>query len=117
VTTHVGQAHTIITVDQALYCKLKELQWSIPAYQDQLVICLGGLHTMFAFLATIGNNMGESGLKEAWVESGIIGSDAADAVLNGRKYKRAMRIHKITVQALWQLIIPDLLEFCEQSNP
>ena len=41
-----------------------------------------------------------SGLKEAWIESGIIGPGDADAVLKGKRYKRAMRVHKITVQTL-----------------
>ena len=60
--------------------------------------------------------MAGSGLKEAWIESVIIGPGAADAVLKGKKYKRAMRAHKITVHALWRMILPDLLKFCEESN-
>jgi hypothetical protein len=32
----LGQKHTVITVDQALYCKLVELKWAIPEYQDKL---------------------------------------------------------------------------------
>ena len=57
------------------------------------------------------------GLKEAWIESGIIGPGAADAVLEGNKYKRGMRkLHKITVQALWHMILLDLVKFCEESN-
>jgi hypothetical protein len=41
----LGQKHTVITVDQALYCKLIELKWAIPEYQDKLGIQLGGLET------------------------------------------------------------------------
>ena len=56
------------------------------------------------------------GLKEAWIESGIIGPGAADAVLEGKKYKRVMRVHKMTVQALWHMILLALVKFCEESN-
>ena len=60
--------------------------------------------------------MAGSGLKKAWIESGIIGPGAADAVLKGKKYKTVMRVHKITVQVLRRMILHDLLKFCEESN-
>ena len=46
----LGQRHTVITVDQALYCSLVELKWAIPKYQDKLVIQMGGLHISICFL-------------------------------------------------------------------
>ena len=51
----LGQKHTVITVDQALYCKLVELKWAIPEYQDKLVIQMGGLHISMRFLKAIGS--------------------------------------------------------------
>ena len=35
ISTRFGQEHTIITVDQGLYCKLMELKWAISDYQDK----------------------------------------------------------------------------------
>ena len=35
VSAALGQRYTIITVDQALYCKLVELKWQIPQYQER----------------------------------------------------------------------------------
>ena len=57
VATALGQRHTVITVDQALYCKLVELKWSVPEYQDKLVVQLGGLHVSMCFLRTIGDHI------------------------------------------------------------
>ena len=57
-----GQRYTIITVDQALYCKLVELKWQVPQYQERLVVQLGGLHISMNFLKTIGDHMKDRGL-------------------------------------------------------
>ena len=106
----LGQQHTVLRVDQALYCKLVELKWAIPEYQKKLVVQLGGLHISMCFQKAIGNHMKGSGLVEAWVESGLLGPNATEHVTNGKAYKRAMRAHKITLQSLWQLLIPFLSE-------
>ena len=58
-----------------------------------------------------------SGLVKAWVESGLLGPNATEHVMNGKAYKRAMRAHKITRQSLWQLLMPFLLELCQKSFP
>ena len=72
VATALRQRHTVITIDQALYCKLVELKWSVPKYQDKLVIQLGGLHISMCFLRTIGDHMKGMGLVDSWVESGLL---------------------------------------------
>lgn len=116
VTAALGQRYTIITVDQALYCKLVELKWAVPEYQEKLVVQLGGLHISMCFLKTIGDHMKGSGLVDSWVESGLLGPNAAENVVNGKAYKRAMRAHKITLQALWRMLVPLLLRSCERTN-
>ena len=58
-----------------------------------------------------------SGLVEEWVESGLLGPNATEHVMNGKAYKKAMRAHKITLQSLCQLLMPFLLEFCHKSYP
>ncbi|CAB3991622.1 Hypothetical predicted protein [Paramuricea clavata] len=68
VATVLGQQYTIITVDQALYCKLVELKWAIPEYREKLVVQIGGLHISMCFLKTIGDHMKGSGLVDSWIE-------------------------------------------------
>ncbi len=80
VSAALGQQHTVITVDQALFCKLVELKWAIPEYQKKLVIQLGGLHISMCFLRTIENHMNGSGLVETWIESGFLGVEMQPSV-------------------------------------
>ena len=35
ISSRFGQEHTVITVDQALYCRLMELKWYLPQYKDK----------------------------------------------------------------------------------
>jgi hypothetical protein len=94
ISARFGQEHTVITVGQALYCKLMESKWTIPR--------LGGLHILMNFLKVIGNHMEGSGLSEVWVESGLLAPGLAQLVFNGKAYSKGLRAHKLTVQALWQ---------------
>jgi len=41
-------------------------------------------------------------------ESGILGPNSTEDVLAGKQYSKAVRAHKLTVQALWQLLLPQL---------
>lgn len=97
ISSHFGQEHTVLTVDQALYCRLMELKWSVPEYQDKLLPCQGGLHVSMNFLKAIGDHMNGSGQAEVWVESGLLGQGTVELVLAGKAYNKAMRAHKLTL--------------------
>jgi hypothetical protein len=116
VSGHFDQEYTVISVDQALYGKLMELKWSNPDYRTKLIPRLGGLHISMNFLKVIGQHMQGSGLADAWVEAGIMGPNIVEAVMSGKKYNKAMRAHKLTVQALWHLLGPSLLSHVEKND-
>jgi hypothetical protein len=97
---HFGKQHIVITVDQASFCKLMELKWSVQEYKDKIIHRLGSLHTAMNFLKAIGYHMSGCGLIEVWLESGLLGEGAAQFVLSGKAYNKAMRAHKLTLQAL-----------------
>ena len=61
VAERFGQAYTVITVDQALYCKLMEMKWRFPEFNEKLIVRLGGLHISMSFLKVIGKHMSGSG--------------------------------------------------------
>ena len=117
---HVSQAleqrYVVLTVDEALYCKLMELKWSIPEYKELLIPHLGGLHTAMNFLKAIGKHVQSSGLSEAGVESGILGPNLTDQAMAGKSYSRGMQAHKITFQAMWQILLPELLSSLEEHD-
>ena len=66
VSSVLGQRYTVTTVDQALYCKLVEFKWTVPEYQEKLVVLLGGLQISMCFLKTVGNHMNGSFLECKW---------------------------------------------------
>lgn len=117
VARELGQNHEVITVDEALYCKLMELKWANADYMDHLIVRLGGLHTAMKFMAVIGKHIQSSGLLEAWVESNLLGPNTAEQVMTGKSYNKGIRAHKITLQSMWRMLIPELLSFLGDRNP
>ena len=104
----MGQEHVVLTVDEGLYPKLMELKWSNEQYKDVLIPCLGGLHIGMNFLGVIGRHMDESGLRELWIECDVLGANSARHVMAGKGYAWSLRTHKLTLRALWQVLLPRL---------
>ena len=111
----LGNDYAMVIIDQALFCRAMELKWSVPEFR-RIIFRLGGFHTDTTYQSTIGDHMEENGLKEMWMQAKVIGPIKADKVLRGKSYKTAMRLHKLTYQALWRLLVPQLLEFCREHN-
>ena len=116
VTKSLNQKHIVITVDEALFPKLMELKWNVPEYKEILIPCLGGLHTAMNFHRILGQHMQDCGLMDMWVNSGIIGPNAAEHVMAGKSYSRCTRIHKLTYQVLWRLILPQFYMYIEHKD-
>ena len=108
VAQSIEQEHVVLTVDEDLYPKLMELKWSADQHKNILIPCLGGLYIAMNFLGVLVRPMEESGLCELWVEYDVLGANAAQNVISGKDYARAMRTHKLTLQTLWQLLFPQL---------
>ena len=68
-------------------------------------------------LKVIRNHIKSSGLVETWVDSELIGPNALEQVMNGKSYKRGMHTHEITVQALWKLLLSQLLKLYQTFYP
>ena len=110
VAESLGQKYVVLTVDEALYCKLMELKWAKPEYQEFLIVRLGGLHTAMNFMKAIGKQMQSTGLLEVWTESDLQGQKTAENSMAGKGYEKSIRAHKITSQAMWQIMLPQFLE-------
>ena len=63
---------------------------------------MGTFHTVCTFLAVIGKSFGEAGLRDLAVESGVIADGSIAGILDGRKYNRAVRLHKLMYEALFR---------------
>jgi len=54
-------------------------------------------------MSTIGTWLQDAGLKDLCVDSGVVAEGSASGVMEGRKCKRAVRIHKLVYEALMRL--------------
>ena len=65
-----------------------------------------------------GTHMSGSGIQEVWIESGLLGKGTLEAVLNcsGNLCYKAMRSHNITVQSLWEILLPEILAYFFEAN-
>ena len=93
-----------------------ELKWANDEIKEILIPRLGGLHTAMNFLKAIGKHMQSTGLLELWVDSDLMGSKTASNTLGGKGYEKAIHAHKLTFQAIWQILLPQLLEYDNLRN-
>lgn len=68
------------------------------------------------FLEVIGKHVQSSGLLEAWIEGSLLGPNTAQQAMSGKSYAKGMRAHKVTVQALWRILLPKLLKFIRERD-
>ena len=95
-----GQS-TVITLDQQVYCRAKELQWANQELCQSIFIRLGGFHIAINVMTVIGQHFAYSGPVEVWTESGVFGENTAYNNMQAKSYNRALRAHKLTFEAVW----------------
>ena len=66
---------------------------------------MGVFHTTYSYFGASGKLLRCSGFKEILVESGICASGSINKVMSGKHYNRAMRVHKLTLEALQRLLL------------
>ena len=103
ISQHLGQTHTVITSDQPLYAKGKELVWANKDLFNNVIFRLGGLHVCFNYLKAIGQRFESAGLEDLWIEAGLYPPNVTENMLSGKAYYRAVRAHTLTYEALWRL--------------
>ena len=57
-----------------------------------------------------------SALSEVWTESDILGPNSTGRAMIGKDYNKAMRVHKLTSQAMWRILFPQFLSFMETHD-
>ena len=113
----LGEENVWFMVDQGIHGPAMEVKFTLGAEWDKVHFRMGGLHWSTTFMSTIGDHIAGSEIPEMWVNSMIITEGSADKVLNGKDYKAGMRLHKITLQASWRKLLPQMIVFFDQSYP
>ena len=67
----IGQKDAVITFDQAIYSKARQIQWFSPDEFKNTVIRRGGFHVALNFSALLGKKYRNSRLEDLLIESGV----------------------------------------------
>ena len=67
-------------------------------------------------MSTIGNRFQYAGLKDLCVEAGVIADGSVVAVMEGCKYNRAVRLHKLLYEAFMRLVWRGFLPWLETKH-
>lgn len=114
-TSHLNIENTVITFDQALYCKAKELEWLHQDECKRFVLRLGGFHIMLNFVRVIGQRVEDSGFSDIIVESGVYSKTTCENILKGKMWNRAIRCHKLVYESLWRILIDEYADWLRTS--
>ena len=93
----------MITFDQAIYSKAKEIQWRFPNEFFNVVVCMGGFHIL-NFLSLLGKKFADSGLDDLLIESGVYAAGSTSALMKGKSYNRGIRAHKLCLEVFFRLM-------------
>lgn len=104
ITRKIGQQHTVLVLDQAIYCKALEIAHDKSEEFQNLVLRMGGFHILTAFLAVVGKRMEDSGFEDIFIESGVFAEGSVPAIMSGKAYNRAVRAHKLMSEGLRRLL-------------
>ena len=80
ISAAMGQPDTVITFDQAIYSKAKEIQWRFPNEFSNVVVRMGGFHIVLNILSLLGKKFADSGLDDLLIESGVYAAGSTSAL-------------------------------------
>lgn len=103
VMQHLRLKKIVCVFDQALYSKAVEITWDHSDKFQQIIVRLGVFHTICKLLGIIVKRFQDAGLRDLCIESGVIAGGSVAGVMDGRKYNRALRLHKLMYEACMQL--------------
>ena len=94
----------VVVFDQALYAKATEIKWKHKEKFSNLILRVGVFHTICTLLGIIGKRFQDAGLRDICIETGVIAEGSVSGVLDGHRYNRAVRFHKLMYEALMRVI-------------
>ena len=107
----------VVVMDQALYAKACEVAWKQKDIYANILLRMGTFHTICNLLSIIGKRFQDAGLRDLCIESGIITEGSLSAVLEGKMYNRAVRVHKCIYEALLRLIWKQFIPWVMDTHP
>ena len=90
----------VVVFDQAIYAKAMEIKWKHSKHFRDIIVRMGAFHTICTLLGIIGKRFQDAGLRDLCVEFQVIAEGSVSGVMEGRKYNRAVWLHKLVYEAL-----------------
>ena len=102
-TRNIGQQCVVFTCDLQLYMVTLEVQWTYPERFSNLILRLGGMHSLMIFIGSIGTLMADTGLSDIMssVFSGV------SKMLTGKKCSQNVRGLRMVAEEALRGIIQD----------
>ena len=85
--------HIVVVFDQALYAKVTDILWKQKDKFIKIIPMMGTFHSICTILGIIGKQ--DAGLRDLCIEACVIAEGSVNGVLEGHKYNRAIRLHKL----------------------
>ena len=96
---------------------------SHPELKGKVFPRLGELHVVMCALRALGSSIENSGIGDAWIDSGVYGSAKTRQILKCTHYKRSLVAHIHSYMALYDLKLeqfftdnPDVLGICQEAT-
>lgn len=77
---------------------------------------MGVFHTTCTFMARIGKLFADAGLRDLCVEAGVIADVSISGVIDGHRYNRTVRLHKLLYDAFLRLAWKGFHPWLEQNH-
>ena len=77
---------------------------------------MGVFHTICNLLSIIGKRFQDAGLRDLCVKSGVLAEGSVGGLMAGRKYNRAIRVHKLVYEALMMLVWKGFITWLEEHH-
>ena len=95
------QEVSVQIVDQQLYAIAQEIKWDRPVEFAHHVIRIGGMHTLFSYIAAIGSIFGDAGLRELLADSCVYAGGSVDRMLKGKEFRKELKGKKCKTTQTW----------------
>jgi hypothetical protein len=102
--------------DQALYAKACEVIWKHSEKFKTVILRMGVFHTICNMLSILGRRYQDAGLRDLDIESGVIAEGSIGGVLDGRRYNRGVRLHKLVYEAMLRLAWKGFYSWLEETH-
>ena len=94
----------VVVFDPAIYAKAMEIKCEHSEHFKDFIVRMGAFHTICTLLGIIGKRFQDAGFRDLCVESQVIAEGSVSGVMEGRKYNRAVRLHKLVYEALMRQV-------------